>query len=72
MVNTEGNEAKGRRGMARLLREHPDINVVYTINEPAAFGAAAALRAAGKLPANVVLVSVDGGCRGDPEGVGPA
>ena len=39
-VNTEGNEVKGRRGMARLLRDDPDINVVYTINEPAALGAA--------------------------------
>ena len=61
-ADTEGDEVKGRRAMARLLRENPDINVVYTINEPAAFGAADALRAAGKLPANVVLVSVDGGC----------
>jgi fructose transport system substrate-binding protein len=68
-VNTEGNEVKGRRGMARLLRASPDINVVYTINEPAAFGAVAALRAAGKLPANVILVSVDGGCRAVRDGV---
>ncbi len=60
--DTEGDEVKGRRAMARMLREHPEINVVYTINEPSAFGAADALRAAGKLPANVVLVSVDGGC----------
>jgi fructose transport system substrate-binding protein len=68
-VNTEGDEVKGRRGMERLLRVDPAINVVYTINEPAAFGAAAALRAAGKLPANVMLVSVDGGCQAIRDGV---
>jgi fructose transport system substrate-binding protein len=68
-VNTEGNEVKGRRGMARLLRADPDINVVYTINEPAAFGAATALRAAGKLRGNVILVSVDGGCQAIREGI---
>jgi fructose transport system substrate-binding protein len=70
-VDTEGNEAKARRGMTRLLSAHPDINVVYTINEPAAFGAAAALRAAGKAPANVVIVSVDGGCQAIRRGVRP-
>ena len=68
-VRTEGDEAKARQGMARVLRREPDVNVVYTVNEPAAFGAAAALRAAGKLPANVVLVSVDGGCRAIRQGV---
>jgi fructose transport system substrate-binding protein len=71
MVDTEGNEVKGRRGMARLLSAHPDINVVYTINEPAAFGAVDALRAAGKAPADVVVVSVDGGCQAIREGVQP-
>jgi fructose transport system substrate-binding protein len=69
-VNTEGNEIKGRRGMARLLRAHPDINVVYTVNEPAAFGAATALRAVGKRLSQVVMVSVDGGCNAIREGVG--
>jgi fructose transport system substrate-binding protein len=67
--NTEGDRVKGREAMARLLRTNPDINVVYTVNEPAAFGAAAALRAAGKVPGNVVLVSVDGGCQAIRSGV---
>ena len=70
-VNTEGNLVKGRNGMARLLRADPGINVVYTINEPAALGAATALRAAGKAPEDVVLVSVDGGCRAIEDGVAP-
>jgi fructose transport system substrate-binding protein len=61
-ADTDADEVKARRAMARILREHPDINIVYTINEPAAFGAASALRAAGRLPASVILVSVDGGC----------
>jgi fructose transport system substrate-binding protein len=49
--------------METLLSKDPDINVVYTINEPAAFGAYQALQAAGK-EKDVVLVSVDGGCAG--------
>jgi fructose transport system substrate-binding protein len=37
--------------------------MVYTINEPAAFGAYQAIKAAGK-EKNITIVSVDGGCRG--------
>ena len=70
-VNTEGDEAKGRAGMAQLLRRDPDINIVYTVNEPAAFGAAAALKAAGKSEDDVILVSVDGGCDAIKDGVRP-
>jgi fructose transport system substrate-binding protein len=70
-VDTEGDEAKGRAGMAQLLRTNPDINVVYTVNEPAAFGAAAALDAAGKSQDDVILVSVDGGCDAIKDGVRP-
>ena len=33
--------------MENCLTANPDINVVYTINEPAAFGANTALKAAG-------------------------
>jgi fructose transport system substrate-binding protein len=69
MANTAGDEVKARNAMAQLLRTAPDINIVYTINEPAAFGAAAALRAAGKVPAGVILVSVDGGCQAIRNGV---
>lgn len=68
-VSTEGNKAKAQAGMAQLLRAHPDINVVYTVNEPAAFGAAAALKAAGKHDGDVILVSVDGGCDAIKNGV---
>jgi fructose transport system substrate-binding protein len=70
-VNTEGNEEKARAGMAQLLEDNPDINVVYTINEPAAFGAADALEAAGKSEDDVILVSIDGGCDAIKDGVRP-
>ena len=47
--------------MERCLAKNPDINLVYTINEPAAVGANAALKAAGK---TATIVSIDGGCAG--------
>jgi fructose transport system substrate-binding protein len=70
-VDTEGNRDKGRTGMAQLITETPDINVVYTVNEPAAFGAIAALKDAGRGMEDVVVVSVDGGCEAIKDGVRP-
>jgi len=62
---TGANEEGGRTGMETCLSQNPDINVVYTINEPTAFGAAAALEAAGKtVGEDVIVVSVDGGLAG--------
>lgn len=61
-VATGANEEGGRTGMEQLLSKNGDINVVYTINEPTAAGANAALEAAGKT--DVVVVSVDGGRAG--------
>jgi fructose transport system substrate-binding protein len=58
-ANPEG----GQKSMETLLAKDPDINVVYTINEPAAEGAYAALKAAGK-EKQALIVSVDGGCPG--------
>jgi fructose transport system substrate-binding protein len=52
----------GVTAMENLLAIDPDINVVYTINEPAAEGAYQALQNAGKT--DVLIVSVDGGCPG--------
>lgn len=60
---TNGNEEGGRRAMENLLQIDPSINLVYTINEPAAAGAFEALRAMGR-QADVLIVSVDGGCPG--------
>lgn len=57
-----GAEDGGRTGMETCLTKNPAINVVYTINEPTAVGAQAALKAAGITTA--IVVSVDGGCTG--------
>ncbi|MDJ1113269.1 substrate-binding domain-containing protein [Microbacterium sp. LX3-4] len=61
---SQGAEDGGRTAMENLLAKNPDINVVYTINEPAAYGAFQALEAAGKSGDDVIIVSVDGGCAG--------
>ena len=63
MADSFGDAAKGQTGMENCLQKNPAINVVYTINEPAAAGAFKALKAAGK-EKQVVIVSVDGGCDG--------
>ena len=47
--------------MEKCLSKNPDINLVYTINEPTAVGANGALQAQGK---TALIVSVDGGCAG--------
>lgn len=58
-----GAEDGGRTAAETLLSKNPDINVVYTINEPAAYGAYEAFKAAGKTE-GLIVVSVDGGCAG--------
>ncbi|KQS65268.1 sugar ABC transporter [Rhizobium sp. Leaf371] len=60
---TNGNEEGGRTAMENLLQKDPTINVVHTINEPAAAGAYEALKAVGR-EKDVLIVSVDGGCPG--------
>jgi fructose transport system substrate-binding protein len=60
---TNGAEDGGRTAMENCLTRNPDINVVYTINEPAAVGAHKALQAAGRTQ-GVLVVSIDGGCDG--------
>ena len=60
---TNGNEEGGRQAMENLLQIDPEINVVYTINEPAAAGAYEALKAVGR-EKETLIVSVDGGCPG--------
>ena len=60
---TQGSEEGGRKAMENLLQKDPSVNLVYTINEPAAAGAYEALKAVGK-EKDVLIVSVDGGCPG--------
>jgi fructose transport system substrate-binding protein len=61
--NTSGDQGKGQTAMENLLQKNPNINSVYTINEPAAIGAATALANANKTD-SVVMGSIDGGCAG--------
>jgi len=61
---SNGNEADGQAAMENCLAKNPDINVIYAINEPAAYGAMNALKAAGGTPDDVLTVAVDGGCQG--------
>jgi fructose transport system substrate-binding protein len=61
--NTSGDQGKGQTAMENLLQKNPNINSVYTINEPAAIGAATALKNAGKTD-TVIVGSIDGGCAG--------
>jgi fructose transport system substrate-binding protein len=50
--------------MERCLAKNPNINLVYSINEPSGTGASEALKAANK---TATIVSVDGGCQGVAE-----
>ena len=57
---TTGAIDGGRTAMENCLSANPAINVVYTINEPAADGAHQALAAASK--SGVTIVTIDGSC----------
>src|SRR3954447_3699903 len=61
---TQGDQPDGKTAMERCLAKNPNINLVYSINEPAGTGASEALKAAGK---TATIVSVDGGCQGVSE-----
>jgi fructose transport system substrate-binding protein len=56
---TQGATDGGKTAMETCLAKSKNINLVYTINEPAAVGAAGALKDAG---VKATVVSVDGGC----------
>src|SRR4051812_21458883 len=58
---TQGDLAKGQAAMENCLQKNPNINLVYSINEPSGLGAYNALHKAGK---TALLVSIDGGCTG--------
>ena len=56
-----GNAETSQTAMENLLSAHPDINVIYTINEPAAQGAFFAIKKARR---DVLVTSIDGSCSG--------
>ena len=60
---TNGDQGKGQTAMENVLSAHPNVNLVWTVNEPAALGAATAIKARG-LGGKIKIVSMDGGCRG--------
>jgi fructose transport system substrate-binding protein len=60
---TKGATDGGRQAMENILQKADKIDLVYAINEPAAYGGYAALKAAGK-EKGVTFVGVDGGCQG--------
>jgi fructose transport system substrate-binding protein len=62
--NGEGQTAPSQTAMENCLQKNPNIDVVYTINEPSAAGAWTALKNAGKTQDGTTIVSVDGGCAG--------
>jgi fructose transport system substrate-binding protein len=62
--NGQGQPAPSQTAMENCLQKNPDIDVVYTINEPSAAGAWTALKKSGKSKSAVTIVSVDGGCAG--------
>jgi fructose transport system substrate-binding protein len=61
--SSQANPEGGVRSVENLLAKEPGMNVIFTINEPAAEGAFQALKKAGK-EKDVLIVSVDGGCPG--------
>ncbi len=60
---TKGSASLGQSAMEDLLQRDPSINVVYSMNEQAAAGAAQALKSAGRAQ-DVLSVSIDGTCAG--------
>ena len=66
---TKGATEGGRQAMENILQKADHIDLVYAINEPAAYGGYAALKAAGK-EKDTLFVAVDGGMSGREVGQG--
>jgi fructose transport system substrate-binding protein len=60
---SQGSADSGQTVMENLLSAHPEINIVFTVNEPAAAGAAVAIKNA-HLDHPIYMVSIDGSCSG--------
>lgn len=66
MVDGDFTEAKGYEVMTKALREHPEINVIYSENDNMALGALKALSESGRTPGmnladgDVMILSFDG------------
>ncbi|MFI7408455.1 substrate-binding domain-containing protein [Streptomyces sp. NPDC049627] len=62
-ANTNGDRNLAQTATENLLQRTADVNSVYTINEPVADGASAAIAARG-LTRQVTIGTIDGGCNG--------
>ncbi|MFF9806547.1 substrate-binding domain-containing protein [Streptomyces coeruleorubidus] len=62
-ANTNGDRNLAQTATENLLQRTTDVNSVYTINEPVADGASAAIDARG-LTRRVTIGTIDGGCDG--------
>ncbi|WP_167364482.1 substrate-binding domain-containing protein [Streptomyces regalis] len=62
-ANTNGDRNLAQTATENLLQRTTDVNSVYTINEPVADGASAAIGARG-LTRQVTIGTIDGGCDG--------
>ena len=51
---------KGQTVTEQLIQANPDINAIYAHNDEMALGAVAALKAAGKKPGDVKIITIDG------------
>jgi fructose transport system substrate-binding protein len=60
---TQGAIPTGKSAMQTCLQKDPNINLVYAINEPAAQGAAEAIKGLGS---KAMVVAIDGGCTNLP------
>ncbi len=56
---TSTSSADALNTMQDFLQAHPDVKAVYTFNGPVAIGVVQALRAAGKKPGDVMVVTTD-------------
>ena len=56
----QATQDDSRTAAENCLNKTPDINVIYAITEPAAFGAAEAVKATGR--DGIMIVTIDGGC----------
>ena len=66
-VTAGRDRRRPHRRWRTFFRRPTSIDLVYAINEPAAYGGYAALKAAGK-EKGVLVVAVDGGCHGRQDG----
>ncbi len=54
-----GLPENGEKSMNQALKEHPEVDIILSINDAGAFGAVKTLKAVGKKPTDVIIFSVD-------------